>query len=101
VDDSVVESDEARVQAGVDQGYQDHIDSMKRRVPKTGSKLDDSDAYVLEAHRDDAGNITVLLLTPGTVQPFATGLYVGNGQWNWGHYFDNVNDALYDYMERT
>lgn len=71
-------------------------------VPKTGSKLPDSDAYVLEAHRGENGNINVLLFLPGQqFTPFATGVLVTRNMWNWGHYFDVINDAVTDFLERT
>lgn len=70
-------------------------------VPKAGSSLQEIPAYVLEAHKNQDGNIIVLLLLPFTVQPFASGILVAPSEWVWGRYFDNVNEALSDYLERT
>ena len=78
------------------------METQTLEVPKTGTKLGlNENVYVLEAHRAENGNIYVLLLIPHSFQPFCVGLYVGQGSWHNGHYFDNVNEALYDYMERT
>jgi hypothetical protein len=98
------DSPEALAQAGIDQGYEEHIKEMReRRVPKTGTQLGSSFAYVLEAHQLENGNITALLLTPNAAQPFVSAIVTDTmkGEWMWGHYFDNVNEALSDYMERT
>jgi len=72
-------------------------------VPKTGDLISENvngKAYVLEAHRKGNGNVFVLLFLPNAGRhKFATGLYVGSG-WVSGHYFENVNEALYDWLER-
>lgn len=70
-------------------------------VPKTGAKLDDADAFVLEAHRAANGNIFLLLFLPNNKSShFATGMYVGKGQWLFGHYFQIINEAVADFLER-
>jgi hypothetical protein len=69
-------------------------------VPRTGAYLPAQDAYILEAHKSENGNIVVLLFLPNAGHDhFATGVFTGNG-WMWGAYFKVVNDAVYDYLER-
>lgn len=72
-------------------------------VPEVGTSITPAGgdaAYVLEAHQQENGNIYVLLLLPNNkITHFATGLFAGNG-WMLGRYFDTVNEALSDFLER-
>ena len=53
----------------------------------------------LQMKRPD--EIIVLGMSPGAAQPFFTGRYQSlELGWMHGRYFGNVNEALYDYMER-
>lgn len=70
-------------------------------VPKEGTLLATHNAFVLEGHRAKNGNIHVLLFLPNNMQHFATGIYIGPAGWISGHYFDNVNEALSDFLERS
>lgn len=72
-------------------------------VPKEGTLLRKNNAFVLEAHRSEKnGNIYMLLFLPNNTQHFATAILTEpNGGWMHGHYFDNINEALSDFMERT
>lgn len=98
------DSPDALVQAGIDQGYQDHIEEMQMAARlKPGTQLGTRDVYVLETFRQDNGNLIGLLMTPYNTQPFVTCLIqdINKGSWLSGHYFDDIGEALNDYLKRA
>lgn len=77
-------------------------------VPKIlGFKLKDlrghslgSGTTIIQVERNSRENFVVLGVVRGTAQPFFTGLLQPGGGWISGHYFDDINEAVSDWLER-
>jgi len=59
-------------------------------------------AFILEVGTQKNGNVLALMFLPhNKAHHFAVGVLVNKESWMWGHYFEDVNAALYEWMERV
>ena len=79
-----------------------------RKLPEIASRLHNGSTVLAAKHGRPArgGEVQCIVVLgfhggAGAVQPFATWLVRPGGDAVWGHYFDNLFDAVRDYAERS
>ena len=60
--------------------------------------------WILDTHRSQRnGDLIGLMMVPYIAQPFVTCIItdINKGTWVSGHYFDVINEAVADFLERS